>query len=62
LPLFLVVLVWVREPAWELYAMELEEDHGKQHNLAFVLAAIIVLIRGQVQLNDTSSINAKTAR
>jgi hypothetical protein len=52
-PLALLLVVLVRESAWEFDAVELEEDHCKQHNFSFVLAVLIII---EVQLNDAGSI------
>jgi len=49
-PLALLLVMLVRESAWEFDAVELEEDHSKQHHLTFILAIILII---HVQLNDT---------
>jgi len=58
-PLALLLVVLVRESAWEFDAVELEEDHCKQHNFSFILAVLIIV---EVQLNDAGSIDAIAAR
>jgi len=58
--LALLLVVLVRESAWEFDAVELEQNHSKQHYFSFVFAIIIII--GEVQLNDTSSIDTKAAR
>jgi len=44
----------------ELHAVELQEDHRKEHDFTFIFA--LVLIVGEVKIHNAGSINTKAAR